>query len=147
MQTDWQAALGDFKFKMKLALRWSDVDEAGHVNNAVYLTYFEETRVVYFNESVQWDWKKDGVILANANVNYIRPLFYPENAFVYARTIRIGSKSLELEYIVVVENGDKKDLIAKGTTVLVMFDYKSNQSVAVPAEIRAKLNAYEQKTF
>jgi acyl-CoA thioester hydrolase len=85
--------------------------------------------------------------LANANVNYIRPLFYPENAFVYARTTRIGSKSIEIEYIVVVENGDKKDLIAKGTTVLVMFDYKSNQSVPVPAEIRAKLNAFEQKTF
>lgn len=147
MQTDWLATLNDFKFKMKLALRWSDVDEAGHVNNAVYLTYFEEARVLYFHEAVQWDWKKDGIILANANVNYVRPLFYPENAYAYVRTSRIGSKSLELEYVIVVENGDKKDMIAKGTTVLVMFDYKSNQSVLVPAEIRVKLNAFEQKTF
>ncbi len=147
MQTEGQAALSDFKFKMKLALRWSDVDEAGHVNNAVYLTYFEEARVLYFHEAVQWDWKKDGIILANANVNYVRPLFYPENAYAYVRTSRIGSKSLELEYVIVVENGDKKDMIAKGTTVLVMFDYKSNQSVPVPAEIRVKLNAFEQKTF
>ncbi|MBP6731369.1 MAG: thioesterase family protein, partial [Chitinophagales bacterium] len=40
-----------FRFKMKLDIRWSDMDEMRHVNNAVYLTYFEQARVYYFNEA------------------------------------------------------------------------------------------------
>ena len=45
---------------LSIQVRFSDIDAMGHVNNAVYLSYFELARVYYFekimNES--WDWKK-----------------------------------------------------------------------------------------
>jgi acyl-CoA thioester hydrolase len=147
MKTATDELLIEFKFKSKIALRWSDIDEAGHVNNAVYLTYLEESRVVYFHESCRWDWKKDGVILANANVNYKRPLFYPEPTFVYVRVSKIGGKSIELQYAITVEKEDNIELVSTASTILVMFDYKKQTSVEVPDYIRKAIGDFEQKSF
>ncbi len=30
--------------KMPISVRWGDMDAMGHVNNAAYLTYFEQAR-------------------------------------------------------------------------------------------------------
>jgi len=139
--------LQDFTFKTNINTRWSDLDEAGHVNNAVYLTYLEEARVRYFHEATQWNWKEDGIILANVNMNYVRPLLYPEPAFIYARVSKIGGKSFEMHYIITVEKGDTKELVAHGSSVQVMFDYKQNSSTLVPEHVRTKLSTFEQKSF
>lgn len=33
--------------RVPLQIRWRDLDAQGHVNNAVYITYFEQARVGY----------------------------------------------------------------------------------------------------
>ncbi len=98
-----EEAIKLFRFKMKLEKRWSDIDEMGHVNNAIYLTYFEQSRVSYFNEYMKWNWQEYGVILANSHVDYIRPLLYPEPTFIYTRISRLGGKSFEVQYLIVNE--------------------------------------------
>ena len=35
---------------VQIQIRFADIDAMGHVNNAVYLSYFEFTRVHYFSE-------------------------------------------------------------------------------------------------
>lgn len=139
--------LQEFKFKTSVTQRWSDMDEAGHVNNAVYLTYLEEARVRYFHDATQWNWQDDGIILANVNMNYVRPLLYKESAFIYARVSKIGTKSFEMHYVITVEKEGTKELVAHGSSVQVMFDYKKNCSTLVPDNVRTKLNTFEQKTF
>lgn len=145
---DLNELLKDFRFKLKLDIRWSDVDEVGHVNNAVYLTYLEQNRIYYFEEAaLNWDWKKEGVILANVNINYVRPLYFPENVYAYMRISRIGTKSFETEHLIVVEKENKQELAARATTILVMFDYQTNTSVAVSQRIRESISTFEQKTL
>lgn len=139
--------LQEFKFRTAVNQRWSDMDEAGHVNNAVYLTYLEEVRVRYFHEATEWNWQEDGIILANVNMNYVRPLLYPETAFIYARVSKVGTKSFEMQYVITVEKGDTKELVAHGSSVQVMFDYKKNSSTQVPEYVRTKLSTFEQKSF
>ncbi len=139
--------LQEFKFKTPIYQRWSDMDEAGHVNNAVYLTYLEEARVRYFHEATKWNWQEDGIILANVNMNYVRPLLYNEAAFIYARVSKIGTKSFEMQYIITVEKADSKALVAHGSSVQVMFDYKNNCSTLVPTTVREKLSTFEQNSF
>ena len=39
-----------FKHRTKLDIRFVDIDAFGHVNNAHYLTYFEQARVRYFDD-------------------------------------------------------------------------------------------------
>ena len=135
--------LKPFRFRMKIEKRWSDLDEVGHVNNAVYLTYFEQSRVFYFHDTCRWDWKEDGVILANTHIDYIKPVLYADATFIYVRTIRIGTKSLEMEYIITNEDENDKILMSRGSSVLVMYDYKRQTSFAVPDRIRNQIIHFE----
>ena len=40
-----------FKYKLKIQIRFKDIDKMGHVNNAIHLTYFETVRVEYFKDN------------------------------------------------------------------------------------------------
>ena len=139
--------LKQFRFRMRIAKRWSDLDEIGHVNNAVYLTYFEESRGYYFHESCQWDWKVDGVILASNQIDYIRPILYLDPAYIYVRTSKLGNKSFEVQYLIVNEYEDKKVLMSRGSSTLVMYDYKTKGSVAIPDYLRERIKAYEPQAI
>jgi len=57
----------------EIQIRFADIDIMGHVNNAVYLSYFEYTRVYYFEKLVgkKWDWKNNGTILIKNEVEYL----------------------------------------------------------------------------
>ena len=132
-----------FRFKMKLDIRWSDMDEMRHVNNAVYLTYFEQARVYYFHESCEWDWNSIGAILANAHVNYLRPVVFPNPTFVYVRTSKLGTKSFEVQYMITSFVNGVEELTTTGHTTMVMFDYKTNASVVMPDHLKERLKDYE----
>lgn len=132
-----------FRFKMKLDIRWSDMDEMRHVNNAVYLTYFEQARVYYFHESCKWDWTAIGAILANAHVDYLRPVVFPNPTYVYVRTSRLGTKSFEVVYMITSIVNGVEELTTTGHTTMVMFDYKTNGSVIMPEDLKQKLRDYE----
>lgn len=128
---------------MKLDIRWSDMDEMRHVNNAVYLTYFEQARVYYFHEACQWNWMEIGAILANAHVDYLKPVVFPNPTFVYVRTSRLGTKSFDVKYLITSVVNGVEELTTTGSTTMVMFDYKKNESVAMPDHLRRRLTDYE----
>jgi len=135
--------LKKFRFRIPLSTRWSDMDEMHHVNNAVYLTYLEQSRVYYFDQVCQWDWSKEGVILANAHIEYIRPLRFPEEAFVYVRTSRMGSKSFDLNYVITRISNGTEECIATAYTTLVGFDYHSQTSKEVNTKTKESIQGYE----
>ena len=41
--------LGDFPVCVREPVIWGDMDAFGHVNNIVYLRYFESARIAYFD--------------------------------------------------------------------------------------------------
>jgi acyl-CoA thioester hydrolase len=132
-----------FKFKMKLDIRWSDMDEMKHVNNAVYLTYFEQARIYYFGEALKLNWEEISFIQANAYIDYVRPLFFPDPAYVYLRANKFGNKSFEISYLVTSLVNGKEELSASGYTTLVMFDYKTNQTKLIPDSLKETIRNYE----
>jgi acyl-CoA thioester hydrolase len=143
-----ETELSKFRFHTKVESRWSDVDEMRHINNAVYLTYFEEARLRYFLQACNIDWEKEGVILATATVNYHQPLLFTDHAEIYVRTTKMGNKSFEFQYLIVrVGQDGKLTLLTSGVSTQVMFDYKNNISVPVPTYIREMLSAYEITKF
>jgi acyl-CoA thioester hydrolase len=85
-----------YTFSMPLVLRWSDIDELRHVNNAKYLTFFEEARIQYNKNVGNWNWKTEGFLLASANINFRKPLFLRDEPVIYARISKIGNKSFKM---------------------------------------------------
>jgi acyl-CoA thioester hydrolase len=132
-----------FVFKMKLDIRWSDMDEMRHVNNAVYLTYFEQARVYYFQQACYWDWKEIGVILASAHVDYLRPVVFPNDTYVYVRTSKLGNKSFDLQYMITSIENDIEYITTTGYTTMVLYDYDTNKSVLIPEHLRVRINEFE----
>lgn len=134
-----------FKHKSPLHIRFSDVDAFGHVNNACYLTYIEEARVRYFDEVVDWsyDWSTKGIILAKAEVDFILPIHFKDELYVYTRCSRIGNKSFDLEYQLTRFWEGKEIIMADAVTVMVAFDYTTKKSIEVPDAWKEALKAFE----
>jgi arylformamidase len=133
-----------FVFRMRIDMRWSDMDELHHVNNAIYLTYFEQARLLYFQDAMEWDWKKTGVILASAHLDYYQPLVFPNPSYIFIRTSKVGNKSLLLEYMITSVIDGEERIATKGTTTMVVFDYQTNKSIVVPDYLKERLAKYER---
>lgn len=135
-----------FKHISRPGIRFVDIDAFGHVNNAHYLTYFEQARVAYFNDIVDWkyDWSKEGIILARAEINYVMPVLFGDDVSIQTRCSRLGTKSLDLEYRMVKTDHGKEVLLADGKTVMVAFDYTAGRSIEIPELWKQALKKYEE---
>jgi acyl-CoA thioester hydrolase len=123
-------------------IRFSDVDAFGHVNNAVYLTYFEEARVAFFDEIVDYgyDWSKQGVILARFEIDYLQPVHFKEEVFIRTACARIGNKSFDLTYEMYKIKEHKEITLCTACSVMVMFDYEKKVSIEVPESWKLALS-------
>ena len=132
-----------FRFSHPMEVRFGDLDALGHVNNAKYFTYMETARLLYFRDVVGWSGTPGelGVILARIDCDFKLPLLMADPIQVYARIMRIGTKSFNIEYIIVRETDQAE--AARGTSVQVAYDYERSLTMPVPEEWRAKMIAYE----
>jgi len=135
--------LSEFNYKTPIIIRFADIDAFGHVNNAVYLTYFEIARSSYWTEVIRWDWDKMGIILGRAEINYLKPIGLNDVVFAYVRTSRIGKSSFDLDYVLVKAKDGDEEICTTGRTVCVSFDYLLNKSAAIPEEHRLKMQEFE----
>jgi acyl-CoA thioester hydrolase len=132
----------NFTFSMPLILRWSDIDELRHVNNAKYLTFFEEARIQYNNVVGNWNWTTEGFLLASANINFRKPLFLRDEPTIFARVSKIGNKSFDMEHHIYNKNGE---LCAEGSTVLVAINLQTSTPIPVPEKIKGLMQAFEKE--
>jgi len=121
---------GNDIFETTVEIRFADIDAMGHVNNAVYFSYFEQARMAYFKERVAriWDWNEDGVIVARNEIDYIYPVFLNDRMNIRLWVDYVGSKSFSVCYRVVV--GER--LCASGKSVLVCFNHKNKATQVLP---------------
>jgi acyl-CoA thioester hydrolase len=137
--------MSEFRFYHPIEVRYGDLDPQGHVNNAKYLTYFEQARVHYllhlglFEESHSFT--NIGIILADAHVTFLASIQFGQPVRVGVRTSRLGNKSMTMEYR--LEDAETGQELATGSTVLVAYDYRTNETIPIPEEWREKINRFE----
>ncbi len=125
-----------------IAVRFRDLDALGHVNNAVFFTYFEEGRKFFFLNNVKAAGPADfSFILAQIQCDYLKPVRLNDKLSLQLWVTKIGSKSFNLAYQLINRLNDSI-VYAKGESVQVCFDYKQNKSIAVPGDLREKLAEY-----
>lgn len=128
-------------FIHRLEVRFRDCDPMGHANNAVYLTYLEQTRFSHWRSlwgfgTPQLPPGRPGVILARVECDYKRPAKYGDTLEIRMTIAELGRTSFRYEYEIVDQEG-KTVLTAK--TVQVMYDYAAEKPVPIPDDIRALL--------
>ena len=121
-------------FRIPIALRWSDLDALNHVNNARYLTFLEQARIEWF-ETVGEPWMSDdcGPVVANATLNFKRPIEYPASIAVELFTERLGNTSVTIGHRIVAADGT---LHCDGHVVAVWINRRSGKPVPLPAAVR-----------
>jgi acyl-CoA thioester hydrolase len=134
-----------FRFTCPIEVRYVDLDPQGHVNNAHFLTYFEQARVNYLIHlglfSNDQSFLEIGIILAEAQVTFLSPVLFGMQVRVDVRVSRLGNKSMTMEYRM-FEAASGAEL-ATGSTVLVTFDYRNRQTIPIPRDWREKISAFE----
>jgi acyl-CoA thioester hydrolase len=130
---------------MTLPIRWGELDVLGHVNNAQYLRYFEESRTAWC-EAIGRPLRNtgEGMILLKASVTYKKPVGYPANVVVELKAERIGNTSFDLVNTLTIDG--ESEAAAIGEFVIVWFDYVNNKPKPIPVEIRALLGGSRRNT-
>lgn len=122
----------------KIEVRFADLDVMGHVNNAIFLNYFEQGRMSFFKQCIggEWNWNKYGIIVARNEIDYLKPVLLHDEIYVTAEYGSMGNKSFQmLMRVYKVESGEEIDC-ARGVVTVVCFDYEKQKTIPVPDEWR-----------
>jgi acyl-CoA thioester hydrolase len=137
--------LSAFHFHFPLQLRWHDLDALGHVNNAVFVTYFEVARGHYMPTACPgWDWHKHMFLIAHVEVHFRKELLLlAQKPTVHIRTAHIGTKSFVLEYVISSIKEGETVIHCEGKTTQVMFDMQTRKTKPIDDWVQQSLQAYE----
>ncbi len=137
----------DFRFSCRIEPRFRDLDPMGHVNNAVYFTYFEIARTGYIKAIGHWPEEERPMterfpfIMLKIGCTYLSPARVEENLLAHLRTSRVGGKSFEFDYL--LTSGADGRPVASGHSVQVFYDYDAGRTMPVADDFRRLLEAYE----
>ena len=123
----------------EIALRWADMDALGHINNAQYLTYLEQSRIEFLAEAARAGVDRStGLLVARHEVDYRKPLPYRKEPVRIPTWIdRIGSTSFTFAHEVISEG----EVHARARTVIVCIDAQGRPT-PVPSGLRAYLEGH-----
>ena len=133
---------GDVLIRYRLRVRFSDCDPLGHVNNATYLTYLEQARIVLWGEQLGGRWmangpRGEGFILARAEVDFRAQAREGDEIEVRLALAGFGRSTAIYEYEV-VDLSDGK-VVLEARTIQVWFDYDRNRSVTITDGLKETL--------
>jgi acyl-CoA thioester hydrolase len=102
-------------------VRWSDMDAFGHVNNARFLTLYEEARVALMFVGAREHGLtsfEEGVVISRHEVDYLRPVDYadPVRIELWVADIRPS------RFVIGYEMFDKDQVASRARSVCVPFD-------------------------
>jgi len=138
--------MANFRFYTDIPIRFGDLDVFGHLNNARYLTLMEHARYCYMVHLGLWE--ESGsffdmrVIVADAHVAFLAPVYLNQVVRVWTRVVQLGNKSFRYEYE--LTDAQTGDVLARGDTVMVAFDYTANQSIPIPETWRQTIATFEE---
>ena len=121
--------------ELPMRIRWRDVDSYGHVNNAVYLTYLEEARDRWVEETLPGT----NFVIVRIAIDYRRELaLADEEVTVTCRGTGYGTSSIRTAEQVIANAGW---VAADSASVVVSHDAVGRRSRSLTADERARLDA------
>ena len=126
------------KHTLPIQIRFNDVDQMGHVNNAVIMEYFDLGKEVFFQQHGMPPEKADfTVMIVHFEVDFQSQIRFHDRIAVETEIEGIGNKSLKVLQRV-VDTADGR-VCATCHTVMSGFRRSTGRSEVIPPEIRALL--------
>ena len=128
-----------FRYLIELPVRWKDIDAAGILNHAVYLTMVEQARYEYLQHLNMLEGPADfEFLLGEVTARYLAPGRAGMVLTIGIRTSRLGNKSFDQEY----EVACGELVLARISARLVWAD-KSLSSCVIPPKVRTGIATFE----
>ena len=119
--------------------RFAETDALGHINNTVVPVWLEQARTPVFRLfTPDLDIRQWRLIIAKIEVNFWREILYGHQVEVRTYFEKVGNSSFQLGQEVYQQD----QLCAKGTSVMVHFDYDVRKSVPIPANVRTTMQQH-----
>lgn len=136
-----------FKHSMPAQIRFSDVDQFGHVNNSVYFSLYDLAKTTYVKDVLlgRMKWNEVGIVVANINANFMSPIFFMDNVNIETTTIELGNKSFTLlQRAVDSQTGQVK---CECRTIMVVYDLKTQTPMQMPIEYKQAICDFEERSL
>ncbi|MEO8344209.1 MAG: thioesterase family protein [Betaproteobacteria bacterium] len=134
---------GDYRHFLSIPTRWMDNDTYGHVNNVTYYSYFDTVVNEHLVRAGGLDIHHAPAIglVAETSCRFHVPLSFPETIDAGLRVAWIGNTSVSYEIALFRSSDANAAAAATGRFVHVWVERATQRPTAVPAQIRAALEA------
>ncbi|QIN84265.1 hypothetical protein GBA63_17620 [Rubrobacter tropicus] len=116
----------------RLEIRYADLDPYGHVNNAIYLAYFEQIRVAYWRALADLagitnleagDVPGARYVIAETTVRFKAPIFFGDTLHGAATVPWVGNRSYAMDFeLRTGESFEAGETVSEGFAAHVFFD-------------------------
>jgi acyl-CoA thioester hydrolase len=131
------------RYSYDCPVRWSDLDAFGHVNNARFLTLYEEARAALMFLAARAEGLttlEAGTVIARHEVDYLRPVDFGEPVRIELWLSEIRNASFRVSY----ELFDAGRLASRATSVLVPYDLAAGRPRRLSTAERDFLSRWTQ---
>jgi len=124
-------------------VRFGDLDAMRHLNNVVFLRYFETARIAFIRQLLPQhdpaspESERFGLIFAECHINYRSPVYFDEEVGIECSIGEVRRSAFQVEFTMRVADR----VAADGYGWLVGFDYGADKSSPLPETFKATLEA------
>jgi len=130
------------KITTDIDIRFRDIDAMGHVNNAVFFTYFEEGRKTFLKTLFNIVHPRDyNFILAHIRCDFFKPITPDDAVSLQMWVDEIGNKRFDLIYCL-INPDDEAVVYARGQSRQVCFDYAAQKTIEIPKYFLERISNY-----
>jgi acyl-CoA thioester hydrolase len=133
-----------FKSVTPVQVRMTDLDPFGHVNNSIFLSYYDMGRLHYIQQVTDriLNWDELDMVLVHTSCDFKNSVLFNNAVFVGTKVVELGNRSVKMLQHLFTEN----PYCLKSTcySVLSGFDKENNCSKPISETLKAKIQAFEK---
>ena len=132
--------LADYPHRVAEIVRFGDLDPQGHVNQAVFLTYFESGRVAMFRDP-DLSVGVPGItyVMVRMEVDYLKELHWPGIIEIGTGIVEFGRSSFKAVQAIFRDGV----CCARGHATLVCMDLQTRKATPLPQAAIERLKPYQ----
>lgn len=134
--------LADYPHRVGDVIRYADLDPQGHVNNAVFATYFESGRVAMFRErDLGIGVENATFVLVRQEIDFLRELRWPGEVVIGTALAALGRTSFTVAQAIFHDGA----CAAAGRATMVMLDKTTRRPRPLAAPEIARLEQWRYR--
>ncbi|MBJ95571.1 MAG: thioesterase [Rickettsiales bacterium] len=130
--------------RLEIDVAWGEMDSFQHVNNIIYLRWFESARIEYFRQTgfiEHMQATQVGPILAESRCRYRAPVTFPDRVTVTASARQVSEDRFVMDYRLYSQQ--QGFLVAEGDGTVVCYDFAAGRKAPLPAEVLRAMQELE----